>query len=125
MMTISPGRSDGARDEAPCPSPIVRPESARRGGRSGGRSDLGLGQVDLIRTAEKLDSDATHGMPPLFKADSATLSLLLALSSRELSSQEPYQRCRALCANYCSRYRHGSFRHRSRISDAEPCVPIP
>src|SRR6516165_9572009 len=32
------------------------------------------------------------------KADSATLSLLLALSSRELSSQEPYQRCRALCA---------------------------
>ena len=24
MMTISPGRSDGARDEAPCPSPIVR-----------------------------------------------------------------------------------------------------
>src|SRR6516165_3712559 len=37
-------------------------------------------------------------MPPLFKADSATLSLLLALSSRELSSQEPYQRCRALCA---------------------------
>ena len=24
--------------EAPCPSPIVRPESARRGGRSGGRS---------------------------------------------------------------------------------------
>src|SRR6516162_9492276 len=42
----------------------------------------------------------THGMPPLFKADSATLSLLLALSSRELSSQEPYQRCRALCANH-------------------------
>src|SRR6516162_1679490 len=37
-------------------------------------------------------------MPPLFKADSATLSLLLTLSSRELSSQEPYQRCRALCA---------------------------
>ena len=33
-------------------------------------------------------------MPALFKADSATLSLLLALSSRELSSQEPYQRCR-------------------------------
>src|SRR6516162_7019853 len=68
-------------------------------GQGVGQNDLGLGQVDLIRTAEKLDSDATHGMPPLFKADIATLSLLLTLSSRELSSQEPYQRCRALCAN--------------------------
>ena len=42
--------------EAPCPSPIVRPESARRGvGQGVGQNDLGLGQVDLIRTAEKLD----------------------------------------------------------------------
>ena len=47
--------------EAPCPSPIVRPESARRGvGQGVGQNDLGLGQVDLIRTAQKLDGDATH-----------------------------------------------------------------
>src|SRR6516165_6616375 len=56
MMTISPGRSDGARDEAPCPSPIVRPESGSAGGvgQGVGQNDLWLGQVDLIRTAEKL-----------------------------------------------------------------------